>query len=139
MRNMSFMLTTEQFRNRSKTVTRRIGWWDLQPGERLMGVEKGQGLKKGETIVRLGPILIVDARGEPLNRIDQDECNLEGFPELTPEKFVKMFCVANRGCTPETEVNRIQFKYLDAAGTVHMSKTTLDPAAGWPFPKGKKA
>jgi len=25
-RNMSFMLTTEQIKNRTKTVTRRLGW-----------------------------------------------------------------------------------------------------------------
>ena len=43
-RNMSFMLTTEQVRNKTKTVTRRLGWWFLKPGEIVNAVEKGMGL-----------------------------------------------------------------------------------------------
>lgn len=50
MRNISFALTTPQFKSRSKDVTRRIGWWFLKPGDVVMGVEKGMGLKKGEKV-----------------------------------------------------------------------------------------
>jgi hypothetical protein len=49
-RNMSFSMTTEAVRNRSKTVTRRLGWWGLQPGTILQAVEKAQGLRKGEHV-----------------------------------------------------------------------------------------
>ena len=35
MRSMSFMLTTQQIRDRTKSVTRRTGWADLQPGTLL--------------------------------------------------------------------------------------------------------
>ena len=45
-RNMSFSMTTEAIRDRSKTVTRRLGWSFLQPGDLLWAVEKGMGLKK---------------------------------------------------------------------------------------------
>jgi len=41
MRNMSFSMTTPQFKTRTKTVTRRLGWWFIQPGDLVYGVEKG--------------------------------------------------------------------------------------------------
>lgn len=56
-RNISFALTTPQFRARTKWVTRRLGWLFLKPGDTLMGVEKGMGLKiNGETV---WPIILV--------------------------------------------------------------------------------
>lgn len=36
-----------------------------------------------------------------------------GFPDMTPAEFVEFFCASHAGCTPETEVNRIEFEYLD--------------------------
>ncbi len=57
MRNMSFMLTTQQMQDRTKDVTRRVGWWFLKPGDVIMAVEKGMGLKKGEKIKRMYPNL----------------------------------------------------------------------------------
>lgn len=116
---MSFMLTKYQFRNRTKTVTRRIGWWNLKPGEIVMGVEKSQGLKKGEKIVQLGPIRILSTRREQLRRLTDEleygfaEVIKEGFAQLKwPSAFVPFFCASHKGCTPETEVNRIEFEYL---------------------------
>jgi len=53
-RNMSFAMTTEQFIARTKTVTRRFGWWFLREGDIVCGVEKAMGLKRGEQIKRLG-------------------------------------------------------------------------------------
>ena len=50
MRNMSFYHTTEQIRNRSKTVTRRLGWAFLKPGDRVRAIVKGRGLKKGQKV-----------------------------------------------------------------------------------------
>lgn len=38
MRNMSFSMTTGQIINRTKTVTRRFGWWRLGPGEKVRAV-----------------------------------------------------------------------------------------------------
>jgi hypothetical protein len=51
-RNMSFMLTTEQVRNQTKDVTRRLKWLFLKSGDILNAVVKGIGLKKGETVKR---------------------------------------------------------------------------------------
>lgn len=109
---MSFSLTTPQFKDRTKDVTRRLGWWDLKPGDRIMAVEKCQGLKKGEKIKRLGEIEIVSVRREKLRDINQVECKREGFPHFTPYDFIMMFMGANR-CLDDIEVNRIQYRYID--------------------------
>ena len=49
-RNISFALTTQQFKNKTKTVTHRFGWHSLQPGDILCAIEKCMGFKKGEKI-----------------------------------------------------------------------------------------
>lgn len=118
-RNMSFMLTKEQYRARTKTVTRRIGWDFLEPGEILNGCEKCQGLRKGEHIVVMGQHRIISSQWEPLRRLidnpeyGQEEVVKEGFPEMTPLEFVAFFCSSHKGCTPDTAVNRIEFEYVD--------------------------
>ena len=114
MRNMSFSMTTEAVRRGEKTVTRRLGWWDLKPGDTLQAVEKAQGLKKGEHVKPLAVIRVVSAHVQELYKIEdlgQDEVDREGFPHLTPGEFLTMFCRANHvdGYQP---VNRIEFEYL---------------------------
>ena len=114
---MSFAITTRQFRARTKTVTRRLGWENLRPGETVMGIEKGMGLKKGEKQVELGRIEIVSNKSESLalmiadSRYGKREAIREGFPEMSGRQFVKMFCQHNE-CNPEDRVQRIEFKYL---------------------------
>ena len=39
MRHMSFALTTKQIKSRTKTVTRRLGWTFLKPGDLIQPVE----------------------------------------------------------------------------------------------------
>jgi hypothetical protein len=131
---MSFALTTAQVQARTKTVTRRLGWTHATVGESAQPIEKGQGLKKGETVARIGgPIAFVDVRRERLDRMTTDldygraECLREGFPDLTPAAFVAMFCASHRWpalyadgvlvepsrpCLPDDEVTRIEFEYL---------------------------
>lgn len=108
---MSFMLTTDQFLDGSKSVTRRLGWANLKPGDRVMAVRKSQGLKKGESISRLGPIEIVSVKKEPLDAITQEDVEREGFPDLRPSEFVSMF-MNHMKCPQWQEVNRIEFKRL---------------------------
>jgi hypothetical protein len=48
MRNISFMHTMQQFKTRTKTVTRRTGWLTLKAGDVLCAVEKGQGRSSNE-------------------------------------------------------------------------------------------
>lgn len=112
MRNISFSITLESFNNRTKTVTRRLGWSFLKAGDVLMGVEKAQGIKKGE-LKRLHAIEIVSVRKEPLMSINDQigECAKEGFPEMETWEFVRMFCEYMK-CDAMHPVNRIEFKHL---------------------------
>jgi hypothetical protein len=110
-RHMSFFHTIPQILEETKTVTRRLGWWFLQPGDLLWAVEKGQGLKKGERAVKMKLIRVVSARIEPLGAITKEEIIAEGFPELSPAAFLALFGQINKGCEPDTPVNRIEFAY----------------------------
>lgn len=118
MRNISFSLTTPQFRARTKDVTRRLGWQNVKVGQHLMGCEKCMGRKPGQPLVRLGAIEIVDVRREPLNFMSLDpaygetETVREGFPEMTPARFVEFFCESHGRCRPSKIITRIEFKYL---------------------------
>jgi hypothetical protein len=116
MRNMSFALTTEQVRQRTKTVTRRTGWATLKPGTLLQPVVKGMGLKKGERVETIGgPIRVLNVRREPLNvigtRYELDVVR-EGFGHVTADEFIAMFCQHN-GCAPDAIVTRIGFEYVE--------------------------
>ena len=111
MRNMSFALTTEQVINRTKTVTRRFGWWFLKPGDKVRAVRKAMGLRKGEKIEPLAEIEILSVRAEPLNAITKDDCVKEGFPEFEPCDFVNML-VKHYKAEPNATINRIEFRYI---------------------------
>lgn len=118
MRNISCALTTPQILDQSKDVTRRLGWLKLKPGDLLQPVKKCMGLKPGEKVEKLGPPVRVVATSRVMLRMMTDhpeygraECIREGFPHLTPEQFVSMFCATHKGCTPETVITRIEFKY----------------------------
>lgn len=114
---MSFALTAAQVRAQQKSVTRRFAWWDLQPGERLLAVEKGQGLKRGERVVVICPIRVIAVRRERLDEIVRkgpygpEEMALEGFPGLDPQDFLFAFCARPPYPDPDAIVNRIQFDY----------------------------
>jgi hypothetical protein len=129
MRLMSFHLTTTQVQARRKTVTRRIGWSTLAPGTVVQAIEKGQGLRKGESVNRLATLEIIDVRRERLDALVRDEAygarelELEGFGvgilaplgligPTTAAEFLDMFCQANH-CDAFTYVTRIEFRYLD--------------------------
>lgn len=122
MRNMSFALTADQIRARTKTVTRRMGWRGLKAGDLIQPVKKRMGLKPGERIEPIGePLRVISVRREPLglltDRVDYGfaECALEGFGDHPvyrwPSEFVAMFCGTHKGCTPASEVTRIEFAY----------------------------
>ncbi len=116
---MSFMLTTEQIKNRSKTVTRRLGWRFLNPGDILNACEKCQGLKKGEKIKRICQIKVVSNRSQSLDLLLNDafynyaveEMVKEGFQSISPSWFVEMFSRHNK-CQPYEIINRIEFEYV---------------------------
>ena len=112
MRRISFTLTIEQVRCQTKTITRRIGWDSLKVGDRLQPIEKGMGLKKGETQTLLGcPIEIVNIKKGPIESITPSDVIAEGFPLWTTAEFIEFICSKNK-CRPDTIVNRIEFRYL---------------------------
>lgn len=126
MRNMSFRLTTRQFINGTKDVTRRTGWKDLKVGEHFSGVEKSQGLRKGEKINYLGQCICISNTPERLDEIikrpvrndsliPKRECEREGFPFLTDKEFVEMFC-KEMNVQPVTIINRIVFRSTHVNG-----------------------
>ena len=110
-RNMSFMLTHKQIKNKSKTVTRRLGWWYLKHGDILNACEKCQGLKKGEKIKKLCQIKVISTKRIKLHQITHADCFREGFPDLFPSEFISMFRKEMK-CGLVTDVNRIEFEYV---------------------------
>ena len=116
--NMSFSHTTEQIINRTKTVTRRLGWKHLKPGEQFWAVRKTMGLKPGEQVERLELLECVSNTREPLNAITEADVEREGFPGKTADWFMSMFrCIGARDsahprCGYDEEVSRIEFEYV---------------------------
>lgn len=131
MRNMSFALTTVQIWGQSKTVTRRLGWRFLKPGDLLQPVEKCQGLKKGERIKKIGcPIRVVNVSRAPLNSITPQDVHREGFPLMTQREFVEMFKRTHAGCRVATPVTRIQFEYVEPLFEKPRALGAVDPHVG---------
>jgi hypothetical protein len=110
-RLMSVALTAPQVIARQKTVTRRLGWQFLRPGDQLTLCRKVQGRRPGEPLVRLAEVEVVDVRRVLLGAIDPTEVAREGFRNLTPMQFVEFFCT-HMGCTPDDVVTRIEWRYL---------------------------
>lgn len=121
MRNMSFSLTTRQVLNRSKTVTRRMGWKFLKPGDRIRAVKKAMGLKKGEKVEQLAVIEVVRVSFERLDHMRyaepeqaRAELQAEGVAdrcESWNEFLIRYFWP--QGAKPDDVATRIEFKYVD--------------------------
>lgn len=109
---MSFALTTDQIKNQTKTVTRRTGWKTLKVGDLIQPIVKGMGLKKGEKQELIGkPIKVVSISVQRLYQISFEDVRREGFPSMSQEGFIEMFCKANN-CDRKTQVQRIEFEYI---------------------------
>jgi hypothetical protein len=112
-RLMSVSLTKDAVRDRRKSVTRRMGWLHLTPGTRLTLCRKVIGRRAGDPLVRIVDVEVLDVRRERLAAICPEDVEAEGFPDMTPEEFVEFFCSTHKGCTPDTFVTRIRWRYLD--------------------------
>lgn len=132
MRTMSFALTTQQIRERTKTVTRRMGWGRAKSGDLLVAVEKGRGVKIADR-VKLGVIRVVSVRREYLDRITDEEVEAEGFPGKTAAEFVAMF-TANMKCRPDQIVTRIEFEYVQEEEPCPDPKTSPNSTSSSPTP-----
>lgn len=111
-RLMAVSLTEPQVRDRSKTVTRRVGWRMLRRGDQLTLCRKVMG-RRGEPLERIAAVEVTAVRRERLDAITAADVTAEGFPQMTPAEFVSFFCATHRGCSPGTEVTRIEWRYLD--------------------------
>jgi hypothetical protein len=99
-------LTEQQVRDRTKTVTRRLGWRMLQPGDRLTLCRKVMGRKPGEPLDRITTVQVTAVWRERLDAITAAEVTAEGFPGMTPAEFTAFFCASHRGCRPDTVIIR---------------------------------
>jgi hypothetical protein len=115
---MSVTLTEEAVVDRTKTVTRRLGWQQLKPGDRLTLCRKVMGRRKKDgtvdPLVRLAEVEVVSARRERLNQITDEDVAREGFPGQTALEFVEFFTKHMR-CMSMTPVTRIEWRYLDGS------------------------
>ena len=111
-RNMSFALTEQQVRDKTKTVTRRQAWRNLKPGTLIQPVQKAMGLKKGEKVTKLGGLIrIVSNTSEPICSISKEDVMREGFPNFTQQQFIDMYCQHNN-VKPTDYCRRIEFRYV---------------------------
>jgi len=119
MRRMSFAMTMPAILDRTKTVTRRVGWRFLKVGDRLAAVAKTMGFRKGEKApAPVATIEVVDVRREPLHAI-LTRGVLNGYAEvrkeglmMTPEEFFERFRTGS-GLACGDDVTRIEFRYVD--------------------------
>jgi hypothetical protein len=112
-RLMSVSFTEQQVRDRSKTVTRRKGWANLEPGDFLTLCRKVMGRRKGEPLVRIVDVEVVSVRREPLSAITADDVAREGFPGMFPVEFVRRFFVEAQRMHVDDEVTRVEWRYRD--------------------------
>jgi hypothetical protein len=119
VRLMSVSLTEDAVRARTKTVTRRLGWLMLKPGDRLQLCRKVMGRRKGEPLERICVVEVVAVRRERLGLLldsphyGRAEVVAEGFAGWNPLQFADFFCRTHKGCSALTEVTRIEWRYVD--------------------------
>lgn len=124
---MSVAFTEQAVRDRTKTVTRRKGWWEdkngrrlVKPGDRITLCRKVMGRKKGEPLVRICDVEVVSIRREPLSRVmsyGYPEMAREGFPGLSPARFIKTYFIDAQRIAVTDLVTRIEWRYLDEVPT----------------------
>lgn len=117
---MSVAFTADHVIARTKTVTRRAGWWRdkngrqlLHAGDKVTLCAKVMGRRNGEPLERLAEVEIIDVRRERLAHVDvAGELALEGFPYLSATEFIQRY-FEPQGIHALDLVTRIQWSYLD--------------------------
>ncbi len=114
-RLMSVTLTEGAVVDRTKTVTRRLGWRHLAVGDRLTLCRKVMGRRRRdgtvEPLVRLAEVRVVSVRREPLWQITDADVAREGFPGWDRHQFMTFFTKAMRVAHTD-DVTRIEWEYL---------------------------
>lgn len=91
-RLMSVSLTEQSVRDRTKTVTRRLGWWTDKNGRRLLVAGDWLTLcpkvmgRRGAPLERIVEVPVIDVRREPLWNITDEDVAAEAVPDL-PGRF----------------------------------------------------
>lgn len=139
MKLMSVSHTEQAVIDRTKTETRRLGWWEDKNGRRLLDVgdrlqlcRKVMGRRKGEPLVRLAVVEVTGIRRERLDAITDEAIRAEGVPldagaggfdevdsdtgRPTVAAWVLWFC-RSMGCRPGQLVTVIEWRYLDEAAS----------------------
>jgi len=143
-RLMSVAYTEDAVRAKRKTVTRRAGWTALRPGTELDLCRKVLGRRKGDPLVRIARVCVIDVRRERLDQITDDDARREGFTDEdfthppwggdglyrldainTPALWFILFFTHHMGGTPEQEVTRIEWEYLPDPSHWHPHHTDL--------------
>lgn len=128
-RLLSVAFTEDAVRARTKTVTRRKGWWEnkhgrrlVLPGDTLTLCQKVMGRKPGEPLIRICDVQVVDVRREPLATITQPgrgtlrrSAHLEARMEEGAREFVRRYFTP-QGIEISDLVTRIAWRYLDGGG-----------------------
>lgn len=113
-RLMSVSLTEQAVVERRKTVTRRLGWLHLKPGDRLTLCRKVMGRKPGEPLVRLAEVEVVSVRRERLWDMEPADVALEAVPGTegwSAARWTEWYAGAMR-CGVGSEVTRIEWRYV---------------------------
>lgn len=117
---MSVSHTEAAVRDRTKTVTRRLGWRFLKVGDRLTLCRKVMGRKPGEPLVRIAEVEVVSVRREPLLCITLEDAEREGVPAAEwatgywaygPLEWAEWFA-RTMGCHVGSDVTRIEWQYI---------------------------
>lgn len=127
-RLMSVSFTEQAVRDRTKTVTRRKGWWEdkngrriIKPGDTLTLCRKVMGRKPGEPLERICDVEVVKVSRLELGLVRAPgELTAEGFPELEAwpgpyqgaQEFIDRY-FAPQGLGWDDLVTRIEWRYLD--------------------------
>jgi hypothetical protein len=116
-RLMSVSLTEQAVVERRKTVTRRLGWTFLKPGDRLTLCRKVMGRKPGEPLVRLAEVEVVSVRRERLSDMPQADVALEAVPgmERAPAHWWTAWYAKTMGMGNFADgwVTRIEWRYVE--------------------------
>lgn len=123
---MSVSHTEAAVRDRTKTVTRRLGWRALKPGDHLTLCRKVMGRRPGEPLLRIAEVEVVSVGREWLTDITSEDVSREG---VAPEVYAPLdeHAPTCRTCGPLawaewfartmrvpllTNVTRIEWRYL---------------------------
>lgn len=127
---MSVAYTEQAVLDRTKTVTRRKGWWRdkhgrplVKVGDRLTLCRKVMGRKPGEKLVRLVDVEVVSLRRERLAALvdktfapepgyGRNEMIVEGFPGMHPTEFLHRY-FHPQGLGLMDFVTRIEWRYIE--------------------------